>query len=412
MSEHTALHPIRAAAATAKAAFKDVRDVQPVFMSPADQEAAVRELAALEAMVAEARLRVVVAAQDTASRSGARDLGAWLSTLTLTDFNHGRADARLAEALDRRWAKVADGMADGAVSAGQAQVIVHALDVLPADLDPELLTKAEQQLVDYCKDFRPRDLRRLGRRILEIVAPDIAEAEEAKRLEDEERRAREKCRLVLKPIGDGTTRLTGLLPDLDAHRLRTYLDAFTSPRKAEHAAGGEEDRIPYPRRLGHAFCALLEHLDPKNLPVHGGDTTTLLVTIPLESLKKDLGTGTVVGGEPMSASAVRRLACTANIIPVVLGGQSEVLDLGRTRRLFSPAQRKAMRWRDQHCRAEGCTIPAGWCEAHHLDPWANGGKTDLDRGALLCSWHHHRAHDPTHTTEHLPNGDIRFHRRP
>ncbi|PWN00827.1 HNH endonuclease, partial [Nocardioides silvaticus] len=87
------------------------------------------------------------------------------------------------------------------------------------------------------------------------------------------------------------------------------------------------------------------------------------------------------------------------------------LDLGRTRRLFSPAQRKAMRWRDQHCRAEGCTIPAGWCEAHHLDPWANGGNTDLDRGVLLCSWHHHRAHDPTHTAEKLPNGDIRFHRR-
>ncbi|PWN03448.1 HNH endonuclease, partial [Nocardioides silvaticus] len=58
------------------------------------------------------------------------------------------------------------------------------------------------------------------------------------------------------------------------------------------------------------------------------------------------------------------------------------------------------------------TIPAGWCEAHHLDPWANGGNTDLDRGVLLCSWHHHRAHDPTQTTEHLPNGDIRFHRRP
>ncbi|PWN00981.1 hypothetical protein DJ010_20380 [Nocardioides silvaticus] len=249
-------HPIRAAAATAKAAFKDVRDVQPVFMSPADQETAVRELAELEAMVAEARLRVVAAAQDTASRAGARDLGAWLSTLTLTDFNHGRADACLAEALDRRWSKVAAGMADGSVSADQAQVVVHALDALPKDLDPELVAKAEQQLVDYCKDFRPRDLRRLGRRILEIVAPDIAEAEEAKRLEDEERRAREKCRLVFKPIGDGTTRLTGVLPDLDAHRLRTYLDAFTSPRKAEHAAGGEEDRIPYPRRLGHAFCAL------------------------------------------------------------------------------------------------------------------------------------------------------------
>ena len=83
-----------------------------------------------------------------------------------------------------------------------------------------------------------------------------------------------------------------------------------------------------------------------------------MVTIDLESLQTELGTGTIVGGEPMSATAIRRLACNADIIPVVLGGKGEILDLGRTRRLFSPAQRKALRLRDQHCRAEGCTIPA------------------------------------------------------
>ena len=87
-----------------------------------------------------------------------------------------------------------------------------------------------------------------------------------------------------------------------------------------------------------------------------------MVTIDLESLQTELGTGTVVGGEPLSATAIRRLACKADIIPVVLGGKGEILDLGRTRRLFSPAQRKALRLRDQHCRAEGCTIPAAWCE--------------------------------------------------
>ena len=71
-----------------------------------------------------------------------------------------------------------------------------------------------------------------------------------------------------------------------------------------------------------------------------------------------------------------------------------------------------MRLRDRACRAEGCSIPAAWCEAHHAaDPWSSGGRTDLTDGVLLCAHHHHRAHDPTYTTTRLPNGDHRYHRR-
>ena len=97
---------------------------------------------------------------------------------------------------------------------------------------------------------------------------------------------------------------------------------------------------------------------------------------------------------------------------MVLGGKSEVLDQGRARRLFTAAQRKALAVRDQGCRAEGCDIPAAWCEAHHFDrPWAADGRTDLADGKLLCSWHHHRAHDDRYHHLLLPNGDVRFHRR-
>ena len=96
----------------------------------------------------------------------------------------------------------------------------------------------------------------------------------------------------------------------------------------------------------------------------------------------------------------------------MLGGRSEVLDLGRAARLFKPAQRKAMIIRDRECRAEGCTIPAAWCEAHHWGkPWSRGGRTDLKDGLLLCSWHHHRAHDDTFAASRMPNGDVRFSRR-
>ncbi|RHW26051.1 HNH endonuclease [Nocardioides immobilis] len=367
-------------------------------------------------MLAELKLRVLAAAGDVAMEAGARDVGAWLAHQTRADSSTARAEARLAQALDRRWTAVAAGMADGTVSAEQARVIVAGLDNLPDRVGTEVIAKAEEQLVDYARDYRPSELRRLARHILDVVAPEIAEAEAAKRLEAEEQRAREKTRLSLRPVGDGTTRLSGIIPDEAAARLRTYLEAFTSPRKANDAPTGEEDRIPYPRKLGRAFCALIEHLNPRKLPAHGGDASTVMVTITEESLIKRLATGGLIdadlsAGDNLSAEAIGRLACTAGIIPVVLGGKGEILDLGRTRRLFSPAQRKAMALRDKTCRGEGCTVPAPWCEAHHLKPWSQGGKTDIADGILGCPHHHHLLHDPNYTHEILPNGDIRFHRR-
>ena len=85
--------------------------------------------------------------------------------------------------------------------------------------------------------------------------------------------------------------------------------------------------------------------------------------------------------------------------------------LGRTARLFTARQRKAMAIRDRECRAEGCTMPVAWCEAHHKTAWAKGGCADLDDGVLLCSWHHHRAHDIAYLVKYLPNGDVRYRRR-
>ena len=117
-------------------------------------------------------------------------------------------------------------------------------------------------------------------------------------------------------------------------------------------------------------------------------------------------------GDRLTAEQARRLSCQANIIPVVFGGKGELLDLGRTRRLFSAAQRKAMAIRDRQCTTDGCDIPAAWCEAHHAKkPWSQGGKTDVADGKLLCSFHHHRAHDPAWEVHHRPNGSTTFHRR-
>ncbi|GMA31687.1 HNH endonuclease signature motif containing protein [Litorihabitans aurantiacus] len=89
---------------------------------------------------------------------------------------------------------------------------------------------------------------------------------------------------------------------------------------------------------------------------------------------------------------MRRLACDADVIPVVLGGRSEIVDLGRRHRLVPATLRRALVARDGGCLFPGCTIPSTWCEAHHVVPWSQGGRTDADNCVLLCSSHHHAVH--------------------
>ncbi|MET9021716.1 DUF222 domain-containing protein [Actinopolymorpha sp. NPDC004070] len=98
-------------------------------------------------------------------------------------------------------------------------------------------------------------------------------------------------------------------------------------------------------------------------------------------------------GQPLSVATVRRMACDANIIPVVLGGHGEVLDVGMADRFFSEAQRRALAVRDgSHCHFPGCQVPERRCVAHHMAAWDDFGPTDLKNGVLLCTSHHTFVH--------------------
>jgi hypothetical protein len=396
-------HPILVCAQQVGAELADVADAQAAYMSSDDKRAALLAIAEDKRRLDALALKVMAASADVAETDGARDIGAWLAHRTRAEARPLRIAQKLAAAIDKRWQRVEAGMAAGTVSVEQAQVIVDGLEVLPARLGAEVITDAEARLVAFAETCDPTELRILARRILDYVAPEIAEGEEARRLEQEEERARDKTSLRTRRLGNGWSRTTIVHADESADRLETYCESFASPRKQGDALTGEEDRIPYARRLGLAFAALLEHLNPKKLPDHGGDATTVFVTISLTALMADLAVG-----DGMSATAVRRLTCTANTIPAVLGSKGEVLDLGRKSRLFSRAQRRAMRLRDKRCRAEGCGVRAAWCEAHHLKPWSEGGQTNLDDGVLLCNYHHHRIHDRRFEHEILASGDIRF----
>lgn len=119
----------------------------------------------------------------------------------------------------------------------------------------------------------------------------------------------------------------------------------------------------------------------------------LNVTISYESFIGQLeAAGVTDHGEDISPGNCRRLACIAGIIPIVLNGENLPLALGRTQRYFNRAQRRAIAVRDRGCINPGCTMKIGRCEAHHIDLWILGGKTDVDRGCLLCPMCHDAYH--------------------
>jgi hypothetical protein len=152
-----------------------------------------------------------------------------------------------------------------------------------------------------------------------------------------------------------------------------------------------DDRTPGQRRADALvdICRLALHTG--ELPAHGGDRPQLVVTVPFDLLRKELGAGQLDGGEQLTPAQVRQLACDAQILPAVLGGDSQVLDHGRSRRLVTGPLRRALVLRDRGCVWPGCHLPARHCEAHHLTPWHRGGTTCLTNLALLCPAHHHLA---------------------
>jgi Domain of unknown function (DUF222)/HNH endonuclease len=123
-----------------------------------------------------------------------------------------------------------------------------------------------------------------------------------------------------------------------------------------------------------------------------------VVTIDLEVLAGRLrGFGRTEAGTALNPHLVRRLACDADVLPMVLGSNGEPLDVGRKERLVTGGMRAAVIERDRHCTYPGCGRPPSWCEAHHVIPWFLGGPTSLGNSALLCPRHHTIVHRDGYT---------------
>ena len=141
------------------------------------------------------------------------------------------------------------------------------------------------------------------------------------------------------------------------------------------------------------------------------NVATVVITTALADLQSGASCASLDTGERISPGQLRRLCCGAGLIPAVLGGASQPLDVGRERRLHTKAMRVALHVRDGGCTAQDCDLPVSRCQAHHDPSWSQGGNTNVKDARLLC-WRHHRyAHDPHFEQRHQPGGKISFHRR-
>ena len=357
---------------------------------------------------------------DVASDAGMTGTAAWLAARSRRDGASAAREVRLATALDGGLAATRDALSHGDLTTEHALVIATVADQLPAGLDATERAAIEVSLVAVAKRVDPAALRRRGRRALESAQRSQAEvdAHEDAVLRSEEERALAATKLTLHDNHDGTTTGHFTVPTLAGQILTKVIQQIASPRRfAQQAAKDARSRaatqgsaltadqvaeatwdafraedLDWSQKYGRAFVELLEHLPTDHLS--GKVNATVLVTLDHDKLQASLGAAHLDTGHDLSASEVRRLACGAGIVPAVLDGESQLLDLGRTQRFFTEAQRVALSMTYDSCAAEDCDRPYAWTEQHHEDPWAGGGQTDLDKAVPLCGFHHRRMHHP------------------
>jgi hypothetical protein len=361
-----------------------------------------------------------LAAVDARGAAGAEDgvrapsTAGWLRSRARLGAADAAQHVRVARALHRGpLTGTARALAAGEISAAHAAVLARGTQ----DLRPRTTVEAEPVLLDAARRLDPARLRRVVAHLRDVAEPEAADARA--------RRQHEQRGLRVSPTFEGMVAVDGLLEAEAGETLLAALDPLARP------AGAADERSTAQRRADALTELARRALEGGSLPHTGGVRPQVTVTVELATL---LGQAGVPGGEggwalPLPAEAARRLACDAAVIravvdrdrggterdpgdpddpgglagrlraavallPSALGGApSRPLDLGRTVRVVSAAQRNALALRDGGCSFPGCDRPLAWCEAHHLRHWLAGGPTDLANLVLLCRTHHRAVHE-------------------
>lgn len=323
-------HPVATAITEIEAVLADITDRPLWSMTDAELSGVTVSAGRLVRRVQALLVRLVgeVDSREIGCRTGASTTAGWVRQELTVGVRESRQLVAVARATRTTLSATGQALADGRFGMAHAGAIVRAVQALPAGLDPDIAARAEADLIEAAARFDPEQLARLGAHILQVVAPEIGDAIEAKRLAEQEQRAAQRREFTITPDGHGLEWLRGKLDTESAAILKA---ALVELARRSLAAG--------------------------DLPDIGGERPHVTITLPLAALLAGVGAATLDDGGRLSPAAARRIACDSRLIPAVLGGPSEVLDLGRTQRFFTGAPRRALVLRDRGCAFPGCDRP-------------------------------------------------------
>jgi hypothetical protein len=268
---------------------------------------------------------------------------------------------------------VIEAMRDGEISHSHATAI---MSFLPK-LDTDTRDVAERELVKVAKVSDPGTLNRTLREMTDRLCLDETAEERAVR-------QYEGRWLKLTETFQGMTRFEAMLGPVQSAVVRTALTSLSGKN-------GELDERHIGQRRADALVELARMaMNTGGIPETAGEPTQCVIATDIEDLRRDLQPGDTtrspLNGTPITPDTARMMACDAGIIPIVMNGRSEVLDLGRASRTRTRAQRKAAKIRaGGRCEAPKCQTPIERCDLHHEHHWARGGRTDLANGIYLCA---------------------------
>src|SRR6478672_4645151 len=323
-------------------------------------------LAALEAsVVAEVHARGV-AKGELAWGSTAE----WFTHLAGTHRSTGHQTVRHADTLVNERSATHEAMVAGRVSPEQAAVIVDAIDRLPTDAT--VRADGEAFLLEQASRLNATDLAKAARHLVEVADPDAAERKAERELDRQDRAAHHGRFLAIVEDGAGGIRVRGRGTVEDGAALKAALLPLTKPAPAVDPRDPNCEQLTDPRdhgaRLWDALVETCRHALTTDLPpdCHGA-RPRIAVTTSLEVLRQQIDWATLGADLPttddgleLTPAVVRRMACDADLIPIVLGTRGEVLDVGRTSRLVTPAIWRALVCRDRHCAFPAAPDPRSW----------------------------------------------------
>lgn len=280
----------------------------------------------------------------------------------------------------------------GLLGMGQLRVVLATMDRLPPRVDAAQREQVEKTLAAHAVELGPAELGRVAQRVLDHLDPDGPAPAEPPLLHRE-------LRLYDRP--EGRLGLAGELDPEGAAALRAVLNSLRQPPAEGQPAGMG--------RAGRDADALVEAchrlLGQGELPETGGERPHVTVLVRLEDLEHRARALFLDYHVPLAPETARRICCDAKILLVVLGGNSEPLDIGRITYSVPAGMRRALVARDQGCAFPECERPPSSCEAHHIRHWADGGETKITNLVLLCGRHHrllHRSEWAVHMSNDKP----------